>query len=78
MELRRHVGLTARERGVALLLLEALSLKEIAERACISEETVRMHVEHTHAKTDTKNLQGLALWAVAHRACCVGDDLSAK
>ncbi len=71
-----HVHLTPRERDVAALLLEGLSICEIAGRLRRSTETVRVHVKHQHLKTDTRNLHSLALWAKAHYECCVdaGED----
>ena len=76
-----HVHLTPRERDVASLLLEGLSIYEIAGRLARSAETVRVHVKHQHLKTDTRNLHSLALWAKAHYACCVDaneDELTAR
>lgn len=44
-------GFTARERDVALLLCERLSVSEIAEQLFISRKTVAKHLEHIYLKT---------------------------
>lgn len=72
----RHAILTPRERDVARLLLNGLGLGEIADHLYVSVETVRMHVKHEHAKTETRNLHALALWLRSHHSCCVADQPS--
>ncbi len=48
----RH-GLSEREQEVALLLLQGLKYKEIADRLCISLDTVKTHVSRIYRKTST-------------------------
>jgi DNA-binding CsgD family transcriptional regulator len=43
-------GFTAREREVALLLCERLSIGEIGERLFVSRKTVAKHLEHIYSK----------------------------
>ena len=43
-------GVTAKERTVALLLLDGLSSGEIAERETNSPKTIRQHVSQIYAK----------------------------
>jgi DNA-binding CsgD family transcriptional regulator len=50
----RH-GLSEREQEVALLLLQGLKYKEIADRLCISLDTVKTHVSRIYRKTSTSN-----------------------
>lgn len=50
----RH-GLSDREQEVALLLLQGLKYKEIADRLCISLDTVKTHVSRVYRKTSTSS-----------------------
>jgi len=58
--------LTAKEKEIVLELVDGLSYKMIADRECISIETVRSHIKniykklHVHSKAEviTKSLQG--------------------
>lgn len=48
-------GLTPREAEVLAVIAEGLSNAEIAERLCISEATVKSHVNHLLAKTNARD-----------------------
>ncbi|MGW3943677.1 LuxR C-terminal-related transcriptional regulator [Streptomyces phaeochromogenes] len=60
--------LTNRERDIARLVSEGLTTKQIAERAFVSENTVKQHLKRIYAKTDVTNRAGLIqlIWASAH------------
>ncbi len=47
--------LTRREQEIAELVSEGLTTKEIAKRAFISENTVKLHLKRVFAKTDVSN-----------------------
>ena len=47
-----NLGLTKRERDIALILYEDLSNKEIADQLYISENTVKKHIQHIFGKAD--------------------------
>lgn len=47
--------LTAREREVARLAVEGMTRKEIAGRLCISENSVKTHLEHIYDKLGARN-----------------------
>jgi DNA-binding CsgD family transcriptional regulator len=51
--LRRRYGLTKAEADVALRVLDGTGLAPIAEELSISLSTVRTHLRHVFAKTDT-------------------------
>lgn len=59
-----HV-LTAREQEIAQLVSEGLTTKQIAERAYITENTVKQHLKRVFAKTDVRNRAELVqlIWA---------------
>jgi DNA-binding CsgD family transcriptional regulator len=52
-ELAARHGLSVREEEVALLLVQGLAYKEIADRLCISLDTVKTHVSRIYRKTST-------------------------
>ena len=54
-EIRERYGLTERETQILELLYEGCSNQEIAERAFISEGTVKTHVHNIFQKTDAAN-----------------------
>ncbi|MEU6661981.1 LuxR C-terminal-related transcriptional regulator [Streptomyces sp. NPDC046821] len=60
--------LTRRERDIAQLVSEGLTTKQIAERAFVSENTVKQHLKRIYAKTDVANRAELIqlIWASAH------------
>ncbi|MER5184101.1 LuxR C-terminal-related transcriptional regulator [Streptomyces sp. NPDC002896] len=60
--------LTNRERDIAQLVSEGLTTKQIAERAFVSENTVKQHLKRIYAKTDVTNRAGLIqlIWASTH------------
>lgn len=51
----KHVRLTPRQREVCDLVNKGFKNKEIAERLCISENTVRTHRENTPRKVNENN-----------------------
>ncbi len=70
-----RLALTARERDVASLLIDGITVAAIAERLRISVHTARMHVKHMHEKAKTHTLHGLALalalLPVREDECCL-------
>jgi DNA-binding CsgD family transcriptional regulator/GAF domain-containing protein len=61
--------LSAREREIARLVSEGLTSKQIAERAYITENTVKQHLKRIFAKTDVRNRAELVqlIWSSAGR-----------
>jgi HD-GYP domain-containing protein (c-di-GMP phosphodiesterase class II) len=59
-------GLTTREVEVLRLLTQGLSNRGIAAELCLSEKTVRNHVEHVYAKLGVSNRTGASLFAIEH------------
>jgi DNA-binding CsgD family transcriptional regulator len=55
-------SLTRREREIAILMAEALSNHEIAERLVINEGTVEVHVKHILAKLGLRSRTQVAAW----------------
>lgn len=47
--------LTPREREILLFMSRGLIHKEVAERLCISSETVKQHVKNTYRKLNARN-----------------------
>lgn len=62
----KHFGLTPRESQVVSMVAEGYSNPDIAERCCISEQTVKHHVGHIFDKLGVSNRLELALFAVNH------------
>ncbi len=62
----RPAGLTGREAEVLLHVAKGRSNREIASALCISEKTVRNHVEHIYAKIGVSNRIGASLYATRH------------
>jgi two-component system nitrate/nitrite response regulator NarL len=56
--------LSSRERDVLRCLAEGLSNKQIAQRLCISDSTVKDHVRSAKRKLKTRNRTQAALWAL--------------
>jgi len=52
--LSRAYGLTKSEAHFAALLAAGHSLDQIADRLCVSRNTVRTHLQHVYLKTDTR------------------------
>ncbi len=59
-------GLTERERDVAHLVARGLTNREIAQRLCLSEHTVKNHVKRLLAKTGARNRTELVQRLVRH------------
>jgi DNA-binding NarL/FixJ family response regulator len=60
------VRLTGRERDIIALIGEGLKNKQIAERLCISEPTVRHYLTSIFEKVGVKGRQGLIVYAYQH------------
>jgi len=62
--------LTSREQEIAQLVSEGLTTRQIAERAFITENTVKQHLKRVFAKTDVRSRAELvqAIWASADGA----------
>lgn len=62
--------LSPREQEIATLVSHGLSTKEIAERAFVTQNTVKQHLKRIFAKTDVRNRAELiqAIWAARRRA----------
>lgn len=68
--------ITFSEARVLLLLLERLSPREAAKELGVSLGTVRTHIKHLQAKSDTHSLAALVLWGREDCAEAVCDVLS--
>ncbi|MGH9752199.1 MAG: response regulator transcription factor [Blastocatellia bacterium] len=64
--LSNSVRLTGRERDIIALIGEGLKNKQIAERLCISEPTVRHYLTSIFEKVGVKDRQGLIVHAYQH------------
>ncbi len=64
--LNNGVRLTGRERDIIALIGEGLKNKQIAERLCISEPTVRHYLTSIFEKVGVKDRQGLIVYAYQH------------
>lgn len=56
--------LTSREQQVVSLLSEGFTVKDIATRLCLSENTVNTHVKHLKDKLNMHNLAALTRYAL--------------
>lgn len=61
LSILQEFGLTAREKEVALLVLEGLRNETIRNRLYISANTLKTHLKHLYAKTGTANRKELLL-----------------
>ena len=61
--------LSTREQEIARFISEGLTSKEVAERAFITENTVKQHLKRIFAKTDVRNRAELVqlIWSSAGR-----------
>lgn len=66
-DLDLHLGLTRREREVALLVAQGLTNREIGARLFITEGTARLHVKHILHKLGFTSRAQVAAWAVGHQ-----------
>ncbi len=66
-DLDLHLGLTRREREVALLIAQGLTNREIGARLFITEGTARLHVKHILHKLGFTSRAQVAAWAVGHQ-----------
>ena len=62
----RYKRLSDREIDVLRLICEQLSTKEIAGKLHLSVRTVESHREHIQEKTGSRNLVGMAIYAIKH------------
>ncbi|HLF78023.1 MAG TPA: AAA family ATPase [Dehalococcoidia bacterium] len=60
--------LTAREQEIALMIVQGLTNRDIADRLVVSSRTVESHVANAMAKLGYSTRSQLAAWAVEHRA----------
>jgi DNA-binding NarL/FixJ family response regulator len=60
-------SLSEREIEIIKLICQQYSLKDIAEQLKLSPRTVETHKENILAKTGSKNIVGIVLYAVEHR-----------
>ena len=67
LDLDHHLGLTRREREVALLVAQGLTNREIGSRLFITEGTARLHVKHILRKLGFTSRAQVAAWAVGHQ-----------
>ena len=67
--------LTGTEFEILGMLLSGFRVQEIARRRDRSVSTIRWHLRHIHAETDTHSLSDLLIWAPAHEKCCLRCDL---
>lgn len=58
------IGLSEREKEIAVLLADGLSFKEIGNQLFISERTVETHKNNALKKLDLRNTIQLVAWAV--------------
>lgn len=61
--------LTKMEIEILKLILEQCTSKEIADKLCISIKAIGYHRSNLLRKTESKNIIGVALWAVEHGYC---------
>jgi DNA-binding NarL/FixJ family response regulator len=59
-----HEALTPKEKEILMLICQQLSTKEISRKTDLSEKTIEIHRGHIMEKTRSKNMIGLALYAV--------------
>lgn len=59
--------LTRREIEILQLICQELTMKEIGEELCISEQTIHTHRKNLMKKTDSKNAVGLVKFAIQHQ-----------
>ena len=60
----RDAVLTEREREVLLMVADGLTNSEIAERLCLSPATVKTHLDHVFAKTNTVHRAAAVAYAL--------------
>jgi len=58
------VALTALEKEIVILVAQGRTNREIAEKLCLAEQTVRNYLSEIYAKTENKNRVGLTMFAV--------------
>ena len=56
--------LTALEKEIVILVAQGSKNREIAEKLCLAEQTVRNYLSNIYAKTDSKNRVELTMFAV--------------
>lgn len=57
-------ALTALEKEIVILVAQGRTNREIAEKLCLAEQTVRNYLSEIYAKTENKNRVGLTMFAV--------------
>jgi RNA polymerase sigma factor (sigma-70 family) len=61
---KKMKALTRREREILGLIVQGLTNKQIAELLCISQATVKTHVENIIGKLGVSDRTQAAVWAV--------------
>ena len=56
--------LTALEKEIVIMVAQGSKNREIAEKLCLAEQTVRNYLSNIYAKTDSKNRVELTMFAV--------------
>ena len=59
-------SLTRREREIVALIAEGLTNRELADRLCISEATIRTHLTSIFLKLDVTDRLKLVVYAYRH------------
>jgi len=57
-------ALTALEKEIVILVAQGRTNREIAEKLCLAEQTVRNYLSEIYTKTENKNRVGLTMFAV--------------
>ncbi|MCI8468192.1 MAG: helix-turn-helix transcriptional regulator [Eggerthellaceae bacterium] len=65
-----EMGLSSQERCIARLIMQGLTYREIAERVCLVERTVKYHASRLYAKARVDNRRGFEAYV---RQAMAGD-----
>jgi len=67
-QLVERFELTQREQSVLVNLIHAKSIKQIAEKECLSENTIKTHLKSLYRKTDTNSQTQIVRLVLTHEA----------